>query len=51
VGVDGTMHYLVTDLGVNLETAEGLVPLEIIQTASVGEMNKAGFVEGWKAVG
>jgi len=50
VSVNGTMAYL-TDLGVDLEDASSLIPLEIIQAPSLGEMAKAGFIKGWKAVG
>jgi DCN1-like protein 1/2 len=49
-GVDGTMAYLV-ELGLNLEDASILVPLEIIQAPALAEMSKEGFVEGWKAIG
>jgi len=48
--VDGTMNYL-TALGVNLESAEMLVPLEIIKAPAFGEIEKEPFVNGWKAVG
>jgi DCN1-like protein 1/2 len=37
-------------LGVNLEDASMLVPMEIIQAPTVGEISKEGFVNGWKAV-
>lgn len=50
VGVDGAMTYL-TDLGVNIENAEMLVVLEIIQAPYVGELSKQGFVDGWTAIG
>jgi DCN1-like protein 1/2 len=50
IGVEGTMAYF-TELGVNLESGEILVPLEIIQAQAIGEITKEGFVEGWKAVG
>lgn len=50
MGVDGTMTYL-NDLGVNLENAELLVVLEIIQAPSLGEISKQGFVDGWSGVG
>jgi DCN1-like protein 1/2 len=50
VAVNGTMTYL-NDLGVNLENAELLVALEIVQAPAVGEMSKQGFVDGWSAVG
>lgn len=44
------MRYL-KDLGIDLENAEILVPLEIIQAPALGEMSKDGFVEGWKKIG
>lgn len=50
MSVDGTMKYL-QDLGVNLEDASILVPLEIVQAPCFGEISKDGFVDGWKAVG
>jgi len=50
INVDGTMQYL-TDLGVNLENAESLVALEIVQAPTLGEITKSGFVDGWKALG
>lgn len=50
VGVDGTMAYL-QELGLNLEDASILVPLEIIQAPFLAQMSKEGFVEGWKAIG
>ena len=50
MSVEGTMAYL-TDLGVNLESAEILVPLEIVQAPWFGEIGKEGFVEGWRAIG
>lgn len=50
VSVNGTMSYL-TDLGVDLENASSLIPLEIIQAPSLGELTREGFIKGWKAVG
>ncbi|RKF59514.1 Defective in cullin neddylation protein 1 [Erysiphe neolycopersici] len=50
LGVDGVMRYL-QDLGVNLETAEIFIPLEIVQAPGLGEITKSGFVDGWLAVG
>jgi hypothetical protein len=44
------MRYL-QDLGLNLESAEILVPLEIVQAPALAEMSKEAFVEGWKTVG
>ena len=43
------MKYL-ADLGIDMETAEFLVPLEIVQAPALGEMTKDGFVEGWKNI-
>lgn len=51
VGTDGVMKYLMSDLQLDIENAEMLIPLEIIQAPSIGEMTKEGFVKGWKAVG
>jgi len=48
--VNGTMRYL-NELGVNLENAEILVALEIIQAPALGEMSKEAFVDGWKKIG
>ncbi|KAF7881931.1 uncharacterized protein EAF02_006619 [Botrytis sinoallii] len=51
VGVDGTMKYFGEDLGINLEGVEFLIPCEIIQVPSIGEMTKDDFVKGWKKLG
>lgn len=51
VGVEGTMKYFGQDLGINLEGVEFLIPCEILQVPSIGEMSKDGFVEGWKNLG
>lgn len=50
IGIDGTMAYL-TELGVDLENASSLIPLEIAQAPALGEMTKEEFINGWKAVG
>jgi len=50
INVDGTMAYL-NALGVNLESAEMLIPLEIIKAPAFGEIEKEPFVNGWRAVG
>ncbi|TVY29405.1 Defective in cullin neddylation protein [Lachnellula hyalina] len=50
VSVDGTMAYFKA-LGVSLEDASMLVPMEIVQAPTVGEISKQGFIDGWKAVG
>jgi DCN1-like protein 1/2 len=39
------------DLGINLETAGFLVPMEIVQAPALGEITKEGFVGGWKRIG
>lgn len=49
ISVDGTMNYL-ADLGINMESAEFLVPLEIIQAPALGEITKSGFVDGWQNI-
>lgn len=41
------MAYL-TELGVNLEDASFLLPLEVVQAPALGEMTKDGFVKGWQ---
>jgi len=50
ITVAGTMQYLGA-LGVDLETAEMLVPLEIIKSPALGEIAKEPFVTGWKVLG
>jgi len=47
--VDGMMRYL-GDLEVDLETAQYLIPLEIVQSPAFGEITKQGFIDGWKAL-
>ena len=49
ISVEGTMRYL-ADLGINMESAEFLVPLEIVQAPALGEITKDGFVDGWKNI-
>ncbi|RCI16371.1 hypothetical protein L249_2459 [Ophiocordyceps polyrhachis-furcata BCC 54312] len=49
--VNSTMDYLGSKLKVNLENAELLVILELLQAPSVGEISRRGFVDGWKAAG
>jgi len=44
------MRYI-NDLGLNMENAEVLVLMEIVQAPAMGEMTKEGFVDGWKAIG
>lgn len=50
IGVDGTMSYF-EHLGINLESVEFLVPMEIVQAPALGEITKEGFVGGWKRIG
>ncbi|RDA82687.1 hypothetical protein CP532_6344 [Ophiocordyceps camponoti-leonardi (nom. inval.)] len=49
--VHSTMDYLDSKMKVNLENAELLVILELLQAPSVGEISRRGFVDGWKAAG
>ena len=50
MSIEGTLEYL-THLGVSLENAEGMVPLEIVQAPALGEISREGFVEGWRMIG
>lgn len=50
IGVDSMMKYFTT-LGVNPETCEIFIVLEIMQATSFGLISRRGFVEGWKATG
>jgi DCN1-like protein 1/2 len=45
------MRYLTEDLKVNLENAEFLVAMEVVQAPGVGEVSRKGYVDGWKATG
>lgn len=45
------MAYLGNELGINLEDASLFVALELFQAPSIGEITRAGFVEGWKKSG
>lgn len=42
------MAYLGTQLNVNLENAEFLVAMELVQAPTVGEIQRRGYVDGWK---
>ena len=44
------MKYL-ADLNIELENAEIMVALEIIQAPALGEMSKDAFVDAWKKIG
>ncbi|SZF02504.1 unnamed protein product [Blumeria hordei] len=47
LGVEGVMRYL-GDLGVDLETAEIFIPLEIVKAPGLGEITKSGFISKQK---
>ncbi|PFH62279.1 hypothetical protein XA68_14274 [Ophiocordyceps unilateralis] len=49
--ITSTMEYLGSKLKVNLENAELLVVLELLQAPNVGEITRRGFVDGWKVSG
>ncbi|RDA94546.1 hypothetical protein CP533_2742 [Ophiocordyceps camponoti-saundersi (nom. inval.)] len=49
--ISSTMDYLGGKLQVDLENAELLVILELLQAPNVGEITRRGFVDGWKAAG
>ena len=48
LGVESTMKYL-TSLGLNPESGEIFVALELVQAPTLGEITRKGFVDGWKA--
>ncbi|CAK7243351.1 MAG: Scaffold-type E3 ligase [Sporothrix thermara] len=50
LGVESTMKYL-TSLGLNPESGEIFVALELVQAPTLGEITRKGFVDGWKATG
>lgn len=50
MGVESLMKYFAT-LGVNPETCEIFIVLDIVQATSFGLVTRKGFVEGWKATG
>jgi DCN1-like protein 1/2 len=50
IGVDSMMKYF-TSLGVDPETCEIFIVLEIVQATSFGLITRKGFVEGWRATG
>ncbi|KAG5748916.1 hypothetical protein H9Q69_004120 [Fusarium xylarioides] len=49
--LDSTMSYLTEKLQVNIENAELLVALELLQAPSVGVITRKGYVDGWKVTG
>ena len=50
IEVESSMEYL-QSLGVNPESAEFFVVLEIVQAESFGKITKKSYVEGWKNTG
>lgn len=48
LSTETTIEYL-QSLDVDLETAELFVVMELVKAPAVGEINRQGFVEGWKA--
>lgn len=49
--LESTMRYLTSDLKVNIENAELFVAIELLQSPSIGEISRKGFIEGWKRTG
>ena len=45
------MAYLGNELGVSLEDASLFAALEMFQAPSIGEITRAGFIDGWKKSG
>ncbi|CAJ2506798.1 Uu.00g079840.m01.CDS01 [Anthostomella pinea] len=50
LGADSSMKYL-QSLGVNIEDASLFIAMELFQAPSIGEIPRAGFVNGWKEAG
>ncbi|KAI1361590.1 DUF298-domain-containing protein [Xylaria arbuscula] len=50
LGAESAMGYL-QSLGVGLEDASLFLVVELIQAPSIGEISRAGFVNGWKEAG
>ncbi len=46
--LESTMAYLSDKLKISLENAELFVVMELVQAPSIGEITRAGFVQGWK---
>lgn len=46
--LESTMSYVSEKLNVSLENAELFVVMELVQAPSIGEITRAGFVDGWK---
>ena len=50
IGLDGMSKYL-ADIDVNLEDVGLFIVSEIVQSPSMGEMTRDGFVSGWSSLG
>ena len=50
IGIEGTMQYLEA-LDVPLDDITSFAVLEVVQSPTMGEMTRKGFVEGWTARG
>lgn len=50
MGMKGMLNYL-DQIGVDPNTAELFIPLEIVQATAFGELNKEPFIKGWKNEG
>lgn len=48
--MDSMMNYLEM-LGVNPESCEIFVVLEIVRASSFGQITRKGFIDGWKITG
>ena len=51
LGVESTMNYLSTNLNLNPESGEIFVALELVQAPNFGEIQRKGFVDGWRDAG
>ncbi len=50
LGADSAMGYL-QSVGVGVEDASLFLAVELLQAPSIGEISRAGFVNGWKEAG
>lgn len=50
LGADSAMTYL-QSIGVGLEDASLFLAVELLQAPSIGEIPRAGFINGWKEAG
>ena len=49
--LESTMAYLQNNMEISLENAELFVVLELVQAPQIGEIQRKGFVDGWKVTG